>query len=113
MVKFSRTTFEMGFSLPVMSAGAVPLTAKTVKFAVVAFPKKPGTDTIQLLKVRMRPFVFVMSLIWKTPARFVFGPCNGVPAIVGVVDSSTTRPGAAASGPGWNDGACGSLNAAV
>jgi hypothetical protein len=65
MVKLSRTTLEMGFSLPVTTAGAVPLTAKTVKVAVVALPKKPGTPTIQLLNVFSRPFVFVMSLIWK------------------------------------------------
>jgi hypothetical protein len=80
---------------------------------VVAWPKRPGTETIQLLKVRMRPFVFATSLIWKTPARFVFGPCSGVPAIVGVVESRTTSPGAAALGPGWKLGAFGSLNAAV
>src|SRR4029453_13854951 len=56
MVKFSRTTFEMGCSLPVSSAGAVPLTANTVSVALFAFPKKPGTVTIQLLKVRFSPY---------------------------------------------------------
>jgi hypothetical protein len=91
----------------------VPSTAKTVSVAVVALPKKPGTVTIQLLNVRTRPFVFAMSLIWKTPARFVFGPCSGVPAIVGVVESRTTSPGAAASGPGWKVGLVGSLKAAL
>jgi hypothetical protein len=113
MVKFSRTTLEMGFSVPVTTAGAVPLTAYTVRVAVVALPKNPAEVTIQLLNVWIRPFVVAMSLIWKTPARLVFGPCSGVPAIAGVVESRTTRPGAAASGPGWKVGLLGSLKAAV
>jgi hypothetical protein len=62
------------------TAGAVPLTAKTVSVAVVDLPKKPGTLTIQRLKVLIRPFVLATSLMWKTPARFVLGPCSGVPA---------------------------------
>jgi hypothetical protein len=32
-----------------------------------------------------------------------------VPAILGVVDNMTTRPGAPMFGPGWNVGADGSL----
>jgi hypothetical protein len=84
-----------------------------VRVAWVALPKKPGTETSQLLNVRARPFTWVMSLIWKTPARLVFGPCSGVPALVGVVERRTTSPGAAAFGPGWKLGALGSLNADV
>jgi hypothetical protein len=52
-------------------------------------------------------------LIWKTPARFVFEPWSGVPAMVGVVESRTTSPGAAAFVPGWNVGAFGSRNAGL
>jgi hypothetical protein len=76
-------------------------------------PKNPGTVTIQLLNVRVRPFAWETSLIWNTPARLVFGPWRGVPAMVGVVERSTTRPGAAAFGPGWKVGAFGSLKAAL
>jgi hypothetical protein len=100
MLKLSRTTLEIGFSLPVRRAGAVPRTAYTVRVAFFPFPKKPGEVTIQLLKVRVSPFACEMSLTWKTPARFVFRPCSGVPATLGVVESRTTRPGAAAFGPG-------------
>src|SRR5262245_60488604 len=103
----------MGRSLPVTTAGAVPLTAKTVSVARTDLPKKPGDVTTQLLKVRFRPSIFAMSLTWKTPARFVFGPWSGVPVTVGVVEGSTTSPGAAVLGPGWNVGLLGSLKAAV
>jgi hypothetical protein len=74
IVKLSRTTLEIGLSLPLISAGAVPLTAYTVSLAWTFWPKKPGTLTIQLLKVRRRPLALETSLIWKTPARLVFGP---------------------------------------
>src|SRR5215467_13043503 len=113
IVNFSRTTFETGFSLPSTTAGAVPLSAYTVSVACWALPKKPALVTIQLLMVLVMPFELVTSLIWKTPARLVFGPWSGVPATVGVVESRTTRPGAAALGPGWNVGALGSLKAGV
>jgi hypothetical protein len=69
----------MRFSLPLTTAGALPLTAYTVSVARTFFPKKPGTVTIQLWNVRRRPLTFETSLIWKTPARLVFGPCSGVP----------------------------------
>jgi hypothetical protein len=77
-------------------------------------PKKPGTVTIQLLNARFTPRARAVSLIWKTPARLVFGPCSGVSTMVGVVERRTTRrPGAAAFGPGWKLGLLGSLNADV
>src|SRR5262245_13073226 len=113
IVKLSRTTLEIGCSLPVSSAGAVPRTAKTVSVALFAFPKKPGEVTIQLLNVLLRPCTRETSFTWKTPARLVFAPWSGVFAIVGVVESSTTSPGAAAFGPGWNVGLLGSLKAAL
>src|SRR5215470_4214834 len=103
----------MGCSSPLTRAGAVPLTAYTVRVARFALPKKPGLVTIQLLNVRLSPYARETSFTWKTPARFVFGPCSGVLAILGVVDRSTTRPGAAAFGPGWKLGLLGSLKAAV
>src|SRR5262249_14612264 len=88
-----------------------PLTAYTVSVACVALPKNPGTVTSQLLNVCVRPFAWVTSLIWNTPARLVFGPCSGVPSTVGVVERRTTSPGAAEFGPGWKLVAFGSLYA--
>jgi hypothetical protein len=46
---------------------------------------------------------------WKTPARLVRGPTSGVPGMLGVVESVTTRPGAPRSGPGRKVAADGSL----
>ena len=45
----------------------------------------------------------------RRPARLVLGPWNGVPGVLGVVDSVTTNPGAPASAPGTNVGAVGLL----
>src|SRR5215813_2320323 len=89
-------------------AGAVPRTAYAVS-VTWPVPKNPGDVTCHALNVCIRLSTLATVLSWNTPARLVFGPCSGVPAIVGVDESRTTRPGAPGSGPGWNVGAFGSL----
>jgi hypothetical protein len=73
-------------------------------------PKKPGEVTCQAFQVSRSPATLATVLSWNTPARLVLGPCSGVPALVGVDDSSTTSPGAPGSAcPGPNAGPDGSL----
>src|SRR5262249_28047229 len=110
IVNGTRTTLEMRCRPPAgTTAGAVPRTTYAVSTAFVLTPKKPGTVICQSLNVWFRPWVFDTAFSWNTPARLVFGPCNGVPGRFGVVESSTTRPGAPGSGPGWKVGLFGSL----
>src|SRR5260370_25029577 len=107
IVNVSWTTFEIGFSWPVTSPGAVPLTMKALSVACTFLPKKPGEPTSQVLRTSVRPRWLVTEFSWNTPARLAFGP----PAPMGVVDSVTTRPGAPGSGmPGPNVFAGGRLS---
>ncbi len=91
-----------------MSAGAVPLTTYAV--SIDGPEPKPAFPICQVFHVWVNPPLTVPTpLIWNRPARFVFGPWNGVPGVVGVVDRSTTSPGAPPLGPGTNVGAVGLL----
>ena len=89
-------------------AGAVPLTTYTV--SIDAPDPKPAFPICHVFHVWVSPpFTVPTPLIWNRPARLVFGPWNGVPGVVGVVDRSTTSPGAPPFGPGAKVGAVGLL----
>ena len=100
IVKGTVTVFEIR-SRPVSgtTAGAVPLTTKTVR--VDGPEPKPALPICQVFHVWVSPpFTVPTPLIWKRPARLVFGPWNGVPGVLGVVDSVHDESGSAAVGAG-------------
>ena len=104
IVKRTRTTFETGLVLGETTVGAVPRT----RYAVSVDGPDPnsGLTTCHVFQASARPPTSATPLSWNSPARFVSGPCNGVPALFGVVERSTTRPGAPGSGPEWNESDC-------
>src|SRR5271166_1805299 len=95
IVNVSSTTFEIGFTVPFKIPGAVPLTRNAIRVVLMPLPNAPGLPTSQSAITWARPPPFATSMSWNTPARFASGP----PAYFGVVDRSTTRPGA--NGLGW------------
>src|SRR5262245_53736280 len=89
------------------TAGAVPTTAKTVR--VDGPEPKPALPICHVSWISIRPRCADTPVIWNRPARLVRGPWNGVPGMLGVVDSITTSPGAPSLGPGWKVAAAGLL----